>query len=361
MAEWEGSELGRPFQLGDTLLRNRIVMAPMTRARAGAGEIITSAGVTYYQQRASAGLIVSEGAQVSPQGRGYWATPGIHSPAQIAGWRRVTDAVHTAGGAIFCQLWHVGRVSHPDLQPDGGLPVAPSAVPSAAQIFTSVGFKPAPVPRMLAPDEIAGIVSQFRDAARNAMVAGFDGVELHAAGGYLLDQFLRDGANCRTDGYGGSLDKRLRLPMEVVEAVVAVVGPHRAGLRIAPNATHNGIHDSDPRRLFTALASALNDYPLAYLHVIEAVGPDPQKPFDPDELRAVSRHPYIVAMGYDAHRARDALAAGRADLVAFGRPFIANPDLPLRLARGLLLAEADPATYYGGGERGYTDYPVAGS
>ena len=237
--------------------------------------------------------------------------------------------------------------------------MAPSAVPIAAQIFTAAGFKPAPVPRMLAPDELPGIVGQFCDAARHALAAGFDGVELHAAGGYLLDQFLRDGANTRTDGYGGSLDRRLRLLLEVVEAVVAVVGPDRVGVRIAPNATHNGIHDSDPHRLFTTLTGALNAYPLAYLHVIEAVGPDPQPRFDPDALRVLSRHPYIVAMDYDGARARAALAGVPADLVAFGQPFIANPDLPRRLVAGLSLAEADPATFYGGGECGYTDYPEA--
>lgn len=351
--------LHESFALGPVTLANRIVMAPMTRARAETGEVIGRAGQDYYVQRASAGLIITEGSQISPQGRGYVATPGIHADAQVAGWRRVTAAVHEAGGLIFCQLWHVGRVSHPDLQPVGGLPVAPSAIPSGAQIFTAAGFQPAPVPRALDLEELPGIVGQFRHAAMQAMAAGFDGVELHAAGGYLLDQFMRDGANRRSDRYGGSLTNRLRLMLEVTQAVVDVVGEGRTGVRIAPNATHNGIFDSDPEQLFSALTVALNDHPLAYLHVIEATGPENQRHFDLDVLRTISRHPYMVAMDYDGNRAEQALRTGRADLVAFGRAFIANPDLPRRMAEDIPLAIADPEYFYGGGRQGYTDYPAA--
>jgi N-ethylmaleimide reductase len=355
----EAATVFEPFVLGPLTLPNRVVMAPMTRARADPGEVIGEAGVEYYRQRASAGLIISEGAQVSHQGRGYVATPGIHNAAQVAGWRRVTDAVRDSGGRMFCQLWHVGRVSHPDLQEHGALPVAPSAVNANAMVFTGEGYKPSPVPQALETGEIAGVIEQFRHAAACAMEAGFDGIELHAAGGYLFDQFLRDGANRRADPYGGSVEARLRFTLEVVEAVTAVTGSGRTGIRIAPNATHNGIHDSDPERLFGALVSALNAWPLAYVHVIEASGPDPQQYFDLDILRRISRHPYIVSVNYDLARANDAIASGRADLVAFGRPYIANPDLVERFAAGIALSEADPAHYYGGGRRGYTDYPRA--
>jgi N-ethylmaleimide reductase len=250
-------------------------------------------------------------------------------------------------------------VSHPDLQPDGGLPVAPSMLASGAKIFTGGGLQPAPIPRALDLDELPGIVGQFRHAATQAVAAGFDGVELHAAGGYLLDQFMRDGANRRTDRYGGSVANRLRLMLEVTQAVVEIVGAGRVGVRIAPNATHNGIFDSDPERVFSALAAALNDHPLAYLHVIEAVGPDSQPRFDPDVLRKISCHRYMVAMDYDRDRAEHALQTGRADLVAFGRAFIANPDLPRRMAEDIPLAIANPAHFYGGGRPGYTAYPAA--
>jgi N-ethylmaleimide reductase len=354
-------DLFTPIRVGPLELPNRIVMAPLTRNRAGPGNVPRALNVEYYTQRASAGLLITEGSQVSPQGVGYPATPGIHSPEQVEGWRRVTASVRAAGGRIFLQLWHVGRVSHPSLQPGGALPVAPSAVCPAGDAFTYEGLQPFVTPRALALEEIPGVVEDFRAAAANARAAGFDGVEIHAANGYLLDQFLRDGTNRREDRYGGSLENRTRLLLEVAGAVCGVWGADRVGVRISPLQPFNDMRDSDPRATFTYAVRALADLGLAYLHVTElgqdapgAAGP----PFDLRELRRAWSGVYMTNAGYDRDRATAALAAGDADLVAFGVLFLANPDLPARFARNAPLNTPDPETFYGGDAKGYTDYPV---
>ena len=352
--------LFQPLPLGPLTLANRVVMAPLTRSRAAAGDVPQALNATYYAQRASAGLIISEATQISQQGKGYAFTPGIYTPEQVAGWRLVTSAVHAAHGRIFAQLWHVGRISHPDLQAEGGLPVAPSAIRPEGQAFTEAGFKPFVTPRALAEAEIPGIVADYRHAAECALQAGFDGVEIHAANGYLLDQFLRDKTNQRTDGYGGSLENRTRFLLEVTEAVTAVWGDNRVGLRISPTSPANDIADSNPQRLFAHVVKALDRFGLAYLHVVEGAtgGPREAVPgFDWLALRRGFRGAYMANNGYDLALAQAALKEGRADLIAFGRPFIANPDLVQRLRQGAPLAEPDKATFYGGGAHGYTDYP----
>src|SRR5215831_14492004 len=306
-----------PYELGDLALQNRVVMAPMTRSRAVAGNVPNPLAATYYAQRASAGLIVSEATQVSPQGVGYIRTPGIHSAAHVAGWTAITDAVHRAGGKIFLQLWHVGRISHPDFH-GGELPVAPSAIAAQGQVFTAKGPKPMVTPRALARAELPGIVAQFRAGAENAELAGFDGVELHGANGYLLDQFTRDGTNQRTDAYGGSVENRARLPLEVVDAVVGVWGPARVGYRVSPNGAFNAMADADPVRTFSHLADALNRRGIGYLHVVDPVA-DGQKRISP-ALRRIFDGTYIVNGGFDLAGANAAIARGEADLVAFGAP-----------------------------------------
>jgi N-ethylmaleimide reductase len=354
-------DLFSPVRIGLQELPNRIVMAPMTRNRAGAGEIPTPLMATYYAQRASAGLIVSEGTQITPQGQGYPGTPGIHSVEQIAGWKRVTNAVHDHGGRIFCQLWHVGRISHPLLQPGGVLPVAPSALMPAGQLWTQQGMRPFVAPRALETREIAGLVDDYRTAAANAGRAGFDGVELHAANGYLVDQFLRDSTNRRTDRYGGSVANRARLLIEIVEAVIDEVGAARVGVRVSPTNPFNDIADSDPAALFGHVASALARFDLAYLHVVEPGDADPAGPgARPDGrfFRARWRGPLMLNKGYDRARGDAALADGVADLVSFATLFLANPDLPERLRRAGPYNPPDRPTFYGGGERGYTDYPA---
>lgn len=348
-------DLFTPAQLGPYTLRNRFVMAPLTRNRAGAGNVPHALNATYYAQRASAGLIISEASQVSPQGVGYPGTPGVHSKEQVEGWKHVTRAVHDRGGRIFLQLWHVGRISHPSLQPNGELPVAPSAIRPAGEAFTPEGLKPFVTPRALETDEIPGIVEQYRKAAINALAAGFDGVEIHTANGYLLDQFLRDGTNRRTDRYGGSLENRVRLLLEVTDAVAGVWNPDRVGVRISPVNPFNDIADSDPQRTFEYAAARLNRFRIAYLHVVEQ-GAEYQA-FDFTRLREIFKGKYIANTGYTKARANRALADGHADLVAFGALFIANPDLPARFAVDAPLNEPDQATFYGGGAKGYTDYP----
>jgi N-ethylmaleimide reductase len=348
-------DLFTPTQLGALALPNRVVMAPMTRNRAGAGSVPGALAAEYYRQRASAGLIVTEATQVSPQGVGYPGTPGIHDELQVAGWRRVTDAVHAAGGRIFLQLWHVGRISHPSLQPDGALPVAPSAIAAAGDTFTASGPQPFVTPRALATAEIPGIVAQFENGARLARAAGFDGVEIHGANGYLIDQFLRDGTNRRTDRYGGSLANRARFLLEVTEAVAGVWGPERVGVRLSPQSDFNDMHDSDPRATFGHAALALAPFGLAYLHVVEPVGTATPLALD---LKEAFEGPLMVNGGYTRPLAEAVLARGAADLVSFGAPFLANPDLPLRLARNAPLNAPDPATFYGGDAHGYTDYPA---
>lgn len=347
-------ELFRPVRIGALALPSRIVMAPMTRNRAGEGNAPQPINAEYYRQRASAALIVTEGTQVSAQGVGYPATPGIHTEAQAAGWKTVTDAVHRADGRIFAQLWHVGRISHPSLQPDGALPVAPSAIRPEGEAFTYEGPKPFVEPRALDIEEIPGVVGQFAAGARYARDAGFDGVEIHAANGYLIDQFLRDGTNRRTDAYGGSLENRARFLREVTETVAAIWGADRVGVRLSPVSPFNAIEDSDPEAAFTYFARVLGEYDLAYLHVVE---PGPDEPFFRAALKDAFGGPYMANGGYDREIAAAVLASGEADLVSFGASFLANPDLPARLRTGASLNEPDRATFYGGAEEGYVDYP----
>lgn len=350
-----------PFSMGALQLPHRIVMAPMTRNRAGPKHVPQPMNAEYYAQRASAALIISEATQVSPQGVGYPGTPGTHSAAQVQGWRRVTDAVHRAGGRIFLQLWHVGRISHPSLQVDGQLPVAPSAVQPAGEAFTPEGMQPFVTPRALAIEEIDDIIQQFRGGARHAHEAGFDGVEIHAANGYLLDQFLRDGSNRRDDAYGGEVARRAQLLLEVTDAVCDEWGASRVGVRLSPLQPFNDMYDSDPRATFSHVVEALNEFGLAYLHVTEMGVEQPGKAgpaFDLGRLRELWEGPYMLNGGYDRERAVRAVAEGAADLIAFGTAFLANPDLPRRLRQGTALNEADPDTFYGGGVEGYTDYPA---
>ena len=351
-----------PFRLGRLELKNRLVMAPMTRSRAlGDGNVPNPLAVTYYAQRASAGLLITEATQVSPQGVGYIRTPGIHSPEQVAGWRKVTDAVHAAGGVIFAQLWHVGRVSHPDFH-DGQLPVAPSAIPYEGEVFTFQGRKRVVTPRALETGEIPGVVEQFRRAAENALEAGFDGVELHGSNGYLLDQFLRDGSNQRTDLYGGSLENRARFPLEVAQAVADVWGPERVGYRIHPQPfPYAGMTDSNPAETFTYLARELSRLGVGYLHVTEAVSgkevPSPEQRITP-LLREAFQGTLIVNGGYDAPTGEAALSRGEAEFVSYGVQFLANPDLPRRFQQEAALNPPDFSTFFSGEEKGYTDYPA---
>ncbi|KRG67579.1 N-ethylmaleimide reductase [Stenotrophomonas chelatiphaga] len=360
-----------PYSLGPLRLANRIVMPPMTRSRAAEGNVATAAMATYYAQRASAGLIVSEGTQISPQGQGYAWTPGIHSPAQIEGWRAVTDAVHAAGGRIFAQLWHVGRVSHVALQPDNAAPVSSSALqaegvkvfvdPTGAGPQSGVGeMIQHSMPRALSEGEIPGIVAEYAQATRNALAAGFDGVELHGANGYLINQFIDSQANQRTDGYGGALANRLRFLREVVAAVVEVAGGERVGVRLAPLTTLQGAVDDTPQATYLAAAHVLDQLGVGYLHIAEADWEDaPVMPVAFKEaLRIIYRGTLIYAGKYTVARAEEALEKGWADLIGFGRPFIANPDLPQRLQAGAALNEPDRATYFGGGAEGFIDYPV---
>lgn len=358
------TKLFTPFDLAALPLPNRIAMAPMTRARAAQpGNVPTALMADYYAQRASAGLIVTEATQISPQGQGYSYTPGIHSGEQVAGWRKVTEAVHAKGGKIFLQLWHVGRMSHESFHPDGK-PVAPSALSPDATVWvvdpaTGTGaMVPCPVPRALVTEEIAGIVADYGRAARNARDAGFDGVEIHAANGYLIDEFLRSSANYRTDQYGGSVENRIRFAVEVFEAVAAEIGADHTGIRISPFITQRGMNDPEAPATILTLIRELGRRGLAYVHIAEADWDD--APLTPEEfrhdLRAAFSGAVIVAGKYDPTRAEAILSNGYADIVAFGRPFIANPDLPLRYAEGLTLAAFDGATLFGGSAEGYTSY-----
>jgi N-ethylmaleimide reductase len=350
-----------PYRLGDFELANRLVMSPMTRSRAVDGNVPNPLAPTYYAQRASAGLIVTEATQVSPQGVGYIRTPGMHSAEQVAGWKRITEAVHRAGGKIFAQLWHVGRVSHPDFH-DGALPVAPSALPVEGEAFTSRGRTKLVTPRALAADELPGIVAQFRAAAENAKAAGFDGVELHGANGYLLDQFLRDGANHRSDAYGGSIENRVRFPLEVADAVTAVWSPRRVGYKLSPYFSGYSMSDSNPVETFSFIAAELNKRGVLYLHVTEPVAGPSAIPAGTRRVTPILRETFdgalIVNGGYDAQSGNAAIAGGEADLVAFGVPFLANPDLPARYRDNAALNAPDQATFYAGEEKGYVDYPA---
>jgi len=354
--------LFEPTQAGAFRLRNRIVMAPLTRNRAGAGLVPGPFAVEYYAQRASAGLIIAEATQISAQAQGYSGTPGCYSDDQIRGWKEVTDAVHAKGGTIVVQLWHTGRISHTSFQSGGQAPVGPSARRANAKTFVGgQGFVDVSTPRALELDEIPGIIADFRYAATRAVEAGFDGVELHGAHGYLLDAFLRDGTNLRTDAYGGSIGNRARLLFEVATACAGAIGADRLGVRISPVSTAGDSHDSGPQALFTHVVEGLGRLGLAYLHVVEGEtgGARDSIPFDYAALRDRFDGVWMVNNGYDRQMAIEAVMSGRADLVSFGRLFIANPDLPLRLKEDAALnALMGAETFYGGGAHGYTDYPA---
>ncbi|MET0288342.1 MAG: alkene reductase [Pseudoxanthomonas sp.] len=350
-----------PIRIGALSLANRVVMAPLTRNRAERGQLPSALAPEYYGQRASAGLIITEASQISPLGQGYLDTPGIYTPGQIAAWKPVVEEVHARGGRIVIQLWHVGRISHTSLLPDGEVPVAPSAIRAEAKTFTEEGFVDVSAPRALALEEIPDLIEDYRHATRCAMEAGFDGVEVHAANGYLIDQFLRDGANHRSDAYGGSIENRTRLLFEVVEAVAGVIGAERTGVRLSPTTPAGGLSDSDPHPLFVRAVERLDHIEgLAYVHVIEgATGGDRHVlPFDYAALRARFRGAWIVNNGYDRAMAESVLADGTADAVAFGQAYIANPDLVRRLRENAPLNPVDQDTLYGGGAQGYTDYPT---
>ena len=347
--------------IGDFALKNRFIMAPLTRMRSKQpGNIPWELNAEYYRQRASAGLIVSEATQVSQQGQGYPGTPGIHSPEQVEGWKEVTSAVHNASGKIFLQLWHVGRISHRSHQPNGALPVAPSAIkPSGGTYSPDWEEVPFETPRALDTAEIPGIVEQYRRGAENAEAAGFDGVEIHGANGYLLDQFLQDGSNQRTDQYGGSIENRARLLLDVVDAVIAVWGRGRVGVRFSPYSAFNDMKDSNPIALFTHVIERLSKRGIAYLHLIE-----PRASFAGERDGNIAEAPETARIfrrsfpGHTLESAQQVIQSGLADAVAFGRLFIANPDLPERVRRGAALNRYDRSTFYGGDAKGYTDYPA---
>ncbi len=349
------------FRLGDLTLPNRIVMAPLTRNRAAAGFVPSDLAPQYYAMRADAGLLITEASQISQQGQGYQDTPGIYTEAQVEGWKKVTDAVHAKGGRIFIQLWHVGRVSHTSLQPNAGAPVAPSALTAATKTFVNNGFAETSAPRALELSEIPGLIADYRRAAANAIKAGFDGVEVHGANGYLIDQFLKDGANQRTDAYGGSIENRARFLLEVMDAIIAEIGAARTGLRLSPVSPANGVSESNPQALFNYVIDELEKRHPVYIHVVEGAtgGPRDVAPdFSFEELRKRYSGAWMVNNGYDLALANAVLSEGKADLVAFGKPFIANPDLVERLRRDAPLNELDRDTLYGGGAKGYIDYPT---
>lgn len=358
----DSTDLFKPYTLGSLTLTNRIVMAPLTRSRAASGDVPTPLMAIYYAQRASAGLIISEASQISPQGKGYIQTPGIYSAEQIAGWKLVTDAVHAKGGKIVIQLWHVGRISHPALQEGGALPVAPSAVTPNGWVFTGQGKEDMVTPRALELAELPGIVADYKRAAQNAKAAGFDGVEIHAANGYLLDQFLRDKSNLRTDVYGGSIENRTRLLLEVTDAILEVWEKDRVGVRFSPISTANDIDDSNPEPVFSHAVQQLAKRDIGFLHIVEGMTGGPRTPgrptdFDLDKLRRLFPNTYIANNGYTRELAIEVRAQNRADLIAFGKDFISNPDLVERLRRNAPLNALDADTLYGGDEHGYTDYP----
>lgn len=362
------SKLLTPIQVGPYRLSHRVAMAPLTRMRSDPGDIPSALMVEYYRQRTSkGGLIVSEASPVSIRGNGYAGAPGIYSDTQIAGWQRVTDAVHAKGDRIFQQLWHVGRQSHVDLQPNGDAPVAPSAIAAEGYAYSNRGEVPFSMPRALELHEIPGIIEEFRAGAERALRAGFDGVEIHGANGYLPDQFLQDGTNKRTDEYGGPIENRARFMLEVTQAAISVWGADRVGVRIAPSGTYGSMSDSDPAATFGYLTTELDRLGIAYLHVveprikgIEEIVKD-QAPIASQHLRPKFSRTLIAAGGFTPASAEAVVTFGDADLVAFGRHFISNPDLPERIRQGLPLTDYDRSTFYGGDARGYTDYPAAQS
>jgi N-ethylmaleimide reductase len=352
-------DLFSPIKIGNYTLKNRIFMAPMTRCRSVKDNVANEMMAEYYAQRASAGLIISEATQISTLGIGYRFTPGIHTPEQVEGWKKVTRAVHEKGGAMFLQLWHVGRVSHPSFH-NGDLPVSSSAIKPAGEIYTYEGMKPFVTPRALGTDEIKTVVREYVTGAKNAIEAGFDGVEIHGANGYLIDQFLRDGTNIREDSYGGSVENRARFLFEVVEGVTSAIGSDRTGLRLSPSGTSNDMKDSDPSKHFAYVCEKLNAYSLAYLHIIDALEGDIRHGANVVEL-GVLRDAYkgvLVTNGaYDKERGNSAIKNAQADAVAFGKLFLANPDLPERFKENAPLNKPDPATFYTQDEKGYLDYP----
>lgn len=350
-----------PVTFGSLHLPNRIIMAPLTRGRAGPSRIPNDLMAEYYAQRASAGLIISEATAISRMGYGWYGAPALYTDAHLQGWKNVTHAVHAAGGRIVLQLWHMGRVSHPDVL-DGDTPLAPSAIRAqSGQASTPTGRKDFVTPRAMTLDEITTTIDDYARGARMAIEAGFDGVEIHGAHGYLIDQFIRDGSNHRHDDYGGSLENRLRFPLAVVAAVVAAIGANKTGIRISPTQAHNDMHDSDPRTTFGTLVARLHDFNLAFLHIREDVPTtkDAESGYLTPYLRTLYKGPVMVNGGYSRDLALEAVASGMADAVAFGRPFISNPDLVQRLKDNVPLALPDTATMYGGSREGYTDYPVA--
>lgn len=363
------SKLFEPTTVGRISVANRVAMAPLTRNRSP-GAVPNDLNVEYYRQRAGAGLIVSEGTAISHQGQGYADVPGLYLPEAIEGWKKVTAAVHAAGGKIVTQLWHVGRISHTSLQPNGGKPVAPSAIAAKSKTYIlnadgSGAFAETSEPRALELSEIPGLIEDYRKAARAAIEAGFDGVEIHAANGYLLEQFMRSNSNQRSDAYGGSIGNRIRLTIEVVDAIVKEIGADRTGIRISPTTPANDVSDPDPAAVYTALVEKLAGFDLAFIHVIEGAtgGPRDVLPFDWKALKAAYREKggkgtWMVNNGYDRAAAMEAVDSGYADVVAFGRPFIANPDLVRRLKEDAAWNELETATLYGGGAQGYTTYPA---
>jgi len=354
------SNLFSPVQMGDLTLPNRVLMAPLTRNRAQGDGTPNALAETYYAQRASAGLIISEATQISPMGKGYIDTPGLHDATHIAAWKRITDAVHAGGGRIFAQLWHVGRISHNSLLPDGAAPHSPTDRAAAAQTFTHNGFEDTSKPARMSAADIRATLDDFKAAAQNAHDAGFDGVEVHAANGYLLDQFLQDGVNDRDDAYGGTIENRMRFLTEVLDAVETVWPKGRIGVRLSPLGQFNDVSDSDPEALFSAVYSALDARGLAYLHVVEAFPGADENPNETalmQRLRAQFHGFFIANGGYDAARGAQAVDSGHAHAIAYGRPFLANPDLPERFRLDAALNTPDGDTFYGGTEKGYTDYP----
>ena len=362
-----------PITIGDIALSNRVAMAPLTRNRSP-GAVPNDLNMTYYEQRATAGLLITEGTPITQQGQGYAQVPGLYTPEAIAGWRNVTDAVHAAGGHIVAQIWHVGRISHTSLQPNGGKPVAPSAITAKSKTYIigddgNGAFAETSEPRALELSEIPGILEDYRKGARAAIDAGFDGVEIHAANGYLIDQFLRSNTNQRTDAYGGSIENRTRFAVEVVKAVADEIGAGRTGIRISPVTPANDAFDADPQPLFNLLVEKLAAFNLAFIHVVEGATGGPRDfqqgdtAFDWQALHAAykaagGKAAWMVNNGYDRAMAIEAVESGKADMVSFGKPFIANPDFVRRLKENAALNEPDKNTFYGGGAAGYTDYPV---
>lgn len=353
------NDLFSPVALGNLTLKNRIVMAPMTRNRADKDNAPQAMNVEYYRQRAHAGLIITEASQVSPEGVGYPGTPGIYSDKQVAGWQQVTRAVHAEGGKIYLQLWYCGRISHPDLLPDKQIPVAPSAIKPEGEAITFEGMKAFVQPRALEIDEIKAIAQQFKHGAKMAKQAGFDGVEIHAANGYIIDQFLRDGSNHRSDEYGGSKENRLRFLNQIIDAVLAEWDSQNVGIRLSPENGFNSMSDSNPQQHFQYFISQLNKRNLAYLHLLEGDMTNATRNVNYRVLRDAYSGIYMANNGYDLTRAQVSIKNGDSDLVAFGVPFLANPDLVERFKNNLPLNTPDQVTFYGGDETGYTDYPTA--